>query len=211
MYFTQQDLKILREHSGSQNLVRIDLINKLGQEFSIYGHIPNAYSKMQDVILPNLSVQPDYLMLRFGQEIHSNLMIKSPMALHSLNIDKIYDINGNILYENEDYFLQKLDILADIEDRYGYEDYFTTLHPYKDVVDALLGQTVIYVGNDLPQFKGQKAMVTFVGRKKDFKHSVRIKLEAGQFKPSIDVPVSEINKHLNIVDNFNFEQNTIEI
>ena len=198
MHFTNQELSILRNYSGPSNPVEIKLINKLGQEFSIHGFIPRAYSNMENKTTPNLSVQPDYLMFRFGFDRLSNIRIKAPLEINSLNIEKIIDNKGNILYENEDYFLQKLDILANIEDKYGHEECFTTLHPFKNIVDKFLGKVIVYVGKDIPGFKGEKALVTFIGRGKDFKNNVRIKLEAGAFKANLDIPANEIDENLEI-------------
>ena len=45
MNFDNQTLTTLRSHAGQNNRVVLSVINKIGQEFTVQGYIPKAYSR----------------------------------------------------------------------------------------------------------------------------------------------------------------------
>ena len=106
-----------------------------------------------------------------------------------------------MLFENEDYFLYKLDILADIEDKFGDENYFTTSSPYNKISKALLGKVVICRNTNIPKIEDKKCVILKVGRTK-YDDLIEIKLSYGVDKVNLLVNIADIKKTFYFVQPF---------
>jgi len=201
MSFTKQQLSILRRYTGINNQIKVTVINKLGQEFVITGYIPKAYSNFYGIRVENKSVQDESIILRYADDKYSSIQLFLSDEPHGLNIKKIETLDDIVLYENENYIFVKLDILADIEDKYGDENYFTTSSVTNKISQALLGKVVTCRNDKIPNIEDKKCIVTKVSRTK-FKDVVDIGFIYGTNKSTLPVTISDIKKTFYFVQPF---------
>lgn len=204
MSFSKHTLSILRRYTGMDNQVAVTVMNKLGQEFEIAGYIPPAYSIVQGERTTNKSVQEDSIILRYADDKYSNIKLyASDDEIHTLNIKQIADLKDKsiILYENEDYFLNKLDILASVEDKFGDENYFTTSSPNSKIANALLGKVVICRNPIMPNMQDKKCVIIKVARTKH-NNLIEVKLSYGIDKVTLVLDVADVKKSFYFVQPF---------
>ena len=174
-------------------MIKVNVINRLGQEFTITGYIPKAYSIMQGVRTSNRSVLENRFMIRFADDQYSNIKIFYPNGNCTLTIKNITDLNDVFLYENKDYNIHKFDIDANIKHKYGDENFFTSSSAYFYTIQALLGKVVILKNQNIPDITDSKCLITHISVHNE--NLLQIKLVYGTNKTSILINVQDIKKH----------------
>lgn len=204
MNFDNQTLTTLRSHAGQNNHVVLSVINKIGQEFTVQGYIPKAYSRYNGHKVTTNSVTPEGFLVKFADDQYSLIKIYDPKSTNSLNLKSVSDLNGNIIYNNPHYELQKLEALTTVEDLCGRDDFFTEFYTHHNIAKNLVGKVVVYKKSLIPDMDKHKCLITYVKRTK-IKDVAEVGLIYGRRKSIVLVNLLEFENDFDFVQAFENE------
>lgn len=148
----------LKEISKSGEPISVYLVNHLNQKFVVTGIIPNYYEFVNGRF-PNLSVVKDCVTIRFGESRSEKIELPTP----ELVLEKIEDVNGNLIFENYNYNYDAYLKTNWLNKEFHTMDKFSLENPANFLARKFVGKPVVYTGTKVENLHGKKCLITALG------------------------------------------------